>query len=492
MSCLSLTFISDFDKNLFKGIQCCKSTPFSDQSLMSFATHTTKVSRQFTYCDISDMKHQISFKRNGRGQLYLTQELGAAIHGTLPTQSIHSFNKHMYPSKSPYDVTHVPTHLNYVSGDQSICVINRNAKSNFWGNDFVDDPILEDQDTVINDCESLITDMFKYGNLANSFTFKDKKRASVRTPNIDPTSLSDEKDPSIVSISSKDSTSSRIQNKKKRKWKRFGANKTRTSKTSKSTSTHPDVLPTILVGWSTQNCHEYSSHKCTTAGNVRPALRDGNLSDASKRLLLQTIQRLLKTLPAKTCFNIDMEPDKVVMKMRKSMMCTFQKMLGGSDSYDGSFRVEGITITIPSAIGLHRDVLNCNQDGMSSVASINVNIPITDETVPPESELRKWLNENGYFTSFPVSIILYSRKMVYHHAHKMSKSLQLAKGNRLNKTINWLLLNRVGSVIDYHTSVWCNKEYINSFMTLAKKKTNSRFKGRMITTTETLDKMVSA
>ena len=107
------------------------------------------------------------------------------------------------------------------------------------------------------------------------------------------------------------------------------------------------------------------------------------------------------------------------------------------------------------------------------------------------SKLRKWLSENRYFNSFPLSILLYSRKMIYHYAQKMSQSLKLAQNNKLNKIVYWLLTKRVGLPIDYNTSVWCNKNFATMFMKAAKQKGTSRFKGQMTTTTETLDKMVS-
>ena len=170
-----------------------------------------------------------------------------------------------------------------------------------------------------------------------------------------------------------------------------------------------------------------------------PCLRDGNLSDRSKALVLECVRTVIKDLPIDHCFNVEIETDQVIMDLRKHMIASFQKLLGGSADYDGSFRIEGLTITIPSTIGFHRDSLNCNQDGMRSVLSINVKVPITERTVPKESNLGAWLNENGFTNTFPVSLIGYSRKMNYHYAGKVSKSVELAETNGLYKLVDWML-----------------------------------------------------
>lgn len=128
---------------------------------------------------------------------------------------------------------------------------------------------------------------------------------------------------------------------------------------------------------------------------------------------------------------------------------------------------------------------------MKSVVSVNVNVPINDETVPPETDLRKWLQSNGYTDTFPVSIILYSRKVVYNYAKKFQSSHSLSTENDLKKLTHWLLTNRVGSEVDYLSSVWGNDNFADEFMDRADKIKNSRFKGRQLLTTETLDKTVS-
>ena len=271
----------------------------------------------------------------------------------------------------------------------------------------------------------------------------------------------------------------------------YDVKKTRIEKKQNTNVAHPDVLPTISLGWSSTNCHEYSKNKATTAGNVKPFLNDAGMSRKSKRLLLECVKTALNTLPTEHCFNVELEPNQFVMTMHKKMIAEFQEMLGGSPHYDQSFRVEGITITIPSAIGFHHDKMNCERKGMKSVVSVNVNVPINDQTVPPATDLWKWLQSNGYTDTFQVSILLYSRKVVYNYAKKFQSSHSLSTQNDLNKLTHWLLTKRLGSEVDYLSSVWGNDNFADEFMDCADKIKNSRFKGRQLLTTETLDKTVS-
>ena len=82
--------------------------------------------------------------------------------------------------------------------------------------------------------------------------------------------------------------------------------------------------------------------------------------------------------------------------------------------------------------------------------------------------------------------------MVSFHCLKQSKSIVLSNKNKLYSLIHWVLTDRVGSEIDYESSVWCNPKFGKDFMTLATVRESSRFNGRMYLTTETLDKIVSS
>ena len=73
---------------------------------------------------------------------------------------------------------------------------------------------------------------------------------------------------------------------------------------------------------------------------------------------------------------------------------------------------EAFTIIIPLSLSAHRDVLNDSSKCMDSVIQINHSFSINDDTIPMPDDLRKWMKENGVDDMFPVSIIMYSRKVV--------------------------------------------------------------------------------
>ena len=127
------------------------------------------------------------------------------------------------------------------------------------------------------------------------------------------------------------------------------------------------ALPTISLGWSMNDAHQYSSNRSSIVGSVRPFVRDGGLSNTIKQHLLCLVKTAIASLPKECqCFNIEKEQDPFVRKTRKDMIHQFESILCGTD-HSEHFRVEGITIIIPLGLGPHRDTLNSNFEFMSSV-----------------------------------------------------------------------------------------------------------------------------
>ena len=247
------------------------------------------------------------------------------------------------------------------------------------------------------------------------------------------------------------------------------------------------------MGWSTQNSHEYKNHKCTIAGNIKPFLRDGNIPEGAKRPLSKSIKLVLSQLPIDHCFNVEKETDELVKELRKDMIAGFHEMLGGSRKYDSSFRIEGITIVIPRAIGKHMDTLNCSRPGMTTVVCISVVIPMKVATIKggKTSKLWIWLEQNSYSKSFPVNILLYTRKAVYHHCLKVAGTRRIGETDPLKDILVWAFTERIGSSVDYHNRVWNDFDFPIKFKETAKKKCTSRFGGKLMLCSEHYDKMVS-
>ena len=485
-----------------KAIGESRHAPFREQSLLCLLQETTERHKDIRFVAVPHLKIVLMIERNSEGQIYMVQGLDRSSHFTVLTKFFESLTLKNYPkidnqmiqsflqTTNPVQALLVQRNFNFVSADKNTVVINDHA-------------------SIISSATKLVTKMFTEGDLASSFSFTEKKRASSATSSPvksnlpqtqSPTALQSNDDSSMCSAtfsvgSTSSTTSTASQRKKliKKKMKARRRNKIMRSKgiVPSSPQYHPDVLPTITLGWTTQNAHEYVNNKFTTAGNIKPFLRDAGLSVSTKHSLLQCVKLVLNELPVETCFNIEKHQDPNVTNLRKEMVAKFQELLGGDSSFDPSFRIEGITIVIPLGIGNHLDKMNCGSEGMNSVVSVNVKVPISQSTVPTSSKLYNWLEAGGFTEFFPLSIILYSRKCVYQHCSKVAKSIAIAKTDDVAKILHWVLVDEVGSEYDYHSNVWCDMNFNEKFMMKAKSAKTSRFRERMVVKVESYDKTVS-
>ena len=487
----------ELDRLFSNAIQESRHAPFGEQSLLCLLQETTERQRQTPFVSVSHLKKLVMIERNPDGQIYMVQGLDRSSHFTVLTKMFEYLTVKNYPqmdndmlqsmieTTNPVQAVQVQKRFNFVSDDKRTVVINDNS-------------------SIITLATKFVTKMFTKGNLASSFTFTEKKRSSsspvtsVKTQS--PTVFESNDESSIYSatfsIGTTSSTTSNASQRKKIIRKKIRDRRMKRMKQKQCivpslSQYHPDVLPTVSLGWTTQNAHEYVNNKFTIAGNIKPFLRDGGLSVTAKDSLLQCIKVVLNELPVETCFNMENHEDPNVTKFRKNMAGKFQELLGGDSCFDSSFRIEGITIVIPLGIGNHVDKMNCGSQGMNSVVSVNVKVPITDGTVPKSTKLRNWLDAVGLKEFFPLSIILYSRKCVYQHCSKVAKSIAIAKTDDVAKILHWVLVDEVGSEYDYHSNVWCDMNYNEKFMKMAKMAKTSRFQERMVVKVESYDKTVS-
>ena len=476
-----------------------KDSKFEDQSLLCLMQSTSERQRGVQFVFAPHLSEIVMIERNCKGQIYMLQGLDRSSHFTVLSSTFPRFIEKNFPiinnpllqgitvNTNPVRALFVDKSSDFRSEDKRTIVINAGTTTS--------SPKIE---CPISSATSHIVAMFKDGNLAQAFTFLEKKRSSqgnskpfISSPPVISDNISTISSPFSVGTSGTAATCSSSHSRRMKKKKRRNRKKLKNTLSKSPEIIHPDILPTITLGWSTQNAHEYSKNKCTIAGNIRPFLRDGGLSRSSKDHLLSCIEEVLSELPSETCFNVSTETDGIQVNLRKSMMGKFKHLLGGSSLFNQSFRVEGITILIPQGIGNHCDKLNCGSPGMNTVVSINVNVPIDNDTVPKSSQLHRWLKQKGFKGSFPLSVILYSRKCVMNHCKKMADSFHFGETDEITKVLHWALTDRVGSVCDYQHSVWCNSQFAQEFLKVADKKKHSRFEGRMSTQVEAYDKMVS-
>ncbi len=463
------------DKVLDTAITSCKTKLFSEQSLFTMLEQDDKI------------KAYLTFERHFGGQIYMVQDLKNSWHCTLPTIDIKNVHDTIRATIEGCTLPflHVPKSTNYVSKHNEIVVINSDEDVPV----FTEATHKNGMSHPIKKLTSMVHQLFRAG-VADYFDYDNKKRSSQEQTD------------------SKESEKTTTRPTKRGKRKR-GSKAVQSKKSSEEAQKHvlqskhqgcsqravtvdPKALPVISLGWTTQDCNQYGSNLVTVAGNVKPFLRDANLPSKAKCIVANIVEAVLKFLPGKWAFNIEEGEDDDAVCIRLKMAADFKENLSGDRDVE-HFRVEGITILIPLSIGLHKDTLNCESQGMQSVISINCQVPMNEETIPDGkgSKLWVWLNKNGYTESFPCSIILYSRKHVYYICKKLAESKRFAEKDVLRKCVNWAFLNRVGSVTDYRSRIWNNESFPNLFKRYSKTYKTSRFKGAIWTSPACYDKTVS-
>lgn len=403
-----------------------------------------------------------SIERSSTGQIYIQQQLDSFGHCTLDTSLL---QKNIFSSefstnsetKVPY--CHIPSNTNFVSSDKRFIVINNDTKVSDLGFDSIgvtDKPIAE--------TTRIITEMYELG-LADFYTFDNKKRSSVGVGEKRKIDSADSK--MKITVHSM-------------------------HEGHKEVTIDPNSLPTITLGWSTNDCNEYSHNLSTIAGTIKPFKRDGGLPRQILLKLIELVEYVLKILPTESIFDPAECGSKNIESGRRRMMSELKEFLGG-DGDASNFRAEGIAILIPASVGFHKDSVNCNMPGMQTVLSINANIPINNRTFRSgnKSKVRQWLNLNEYNESHPCSIILYSRQPVGSYCEKVESTRLFAEKDPVRKCLAWALVDRVGSVCDYRSSIWNNNCYPKLFRKHSSIRKNSVFKSRIWKTPASYDKMVS-
>ncbi len=362
------------------------------------------------------------------------------------------------------DYLHIPKSSNYISDDSRFIVINDESTSITTKN--ID---VNFDHAPISFCTKALTEMFRQG-LSESFVFVNKKRTNS-------------------------STSTSRSNKKNRVRTKVYSNFELCSQ--RETVLDTLSLPMCTTGWSTIDCNEYSQNMSTIAGTIKPFLKDGNIPSSASRILVSIVEFLLRGLPTNHLFDNESCGDDLYVKERQMFQKRFKSLLmSGNQDYDCGdathFRVEGVTILIPSSIGIHTDDLNCEKVGMTSVLSVNCRIPMNVATITAgrTSKLWKWLDLNGYTDYFNCSIICYSRKCVGNYVDKVTSSIKLSHLDDLRRCIHWALTERVGTVVDYRSTIWNSSIFQTTFRRTKKRRTSSVFLGEYMVVPASYDKMV--
>lgn len=391
------------------------STKYSEQTLVIIETDLNEVSTiDYIFNNSKHFKRIILIERTSTSQGYTVGVLDLCPHFSLLTKDLAKFLYVLHQFKmTDTPVVFISSHVCYASEDKKIKVVNGNHNSV---------PILKS-------IHSRMIAMFKHG-IGNKFTFNDFGRGDV-----------------LKSVE---------------------------SKINKATLNDRSI-PTISIGFGTQDCTRYSSNRMTLAGNNKPYISNGGLTiDQSKEFFMLVTEVLEEDLGS-DAFKVDDLPE-INAKLRKHLHQEFaqqltQRTLQSDDVTN--FRIEGSTGIVGQRVAIHCDSENSKVIQMNNAIGLTTNIPMSLLTSSSEAQgktkfinLHKVLLERGYDPSgsFPFSNILYSKNPIDVQVEKLVKLDTIKRKNRFNDIMIWALTERINDAVDYRGTILdCDKDFCALF-----------------------------
>ena len=221
------------------------------------------------------------------------------------------------------------------------------------------------------------------------------------------------------------------------------------------------TIPTISIGFGTQDCTRYSSSRMSIEGNIKPYLSNGGLSAEESKLLFELVNSVFKDDLGKDAFLVD-DLSSEERTIRKLLHKEFAQVLAGEEIDDHRFfRIEGLTIIIGQRLAPHCDTQNSKIMSMNNAVAVTTNIPMN--TLEGNSvisngkfiDLKKTLCNRGYDMkgSFPVTSVFYSKAPIDSHVQTCVNLKKLSDRNDFNKVMIWALTERIGDEVDYRGSI---------------------------------------
>lgn len=174
--------------------------------------------------------------------------------------------------------------------------------------------------------------------------------------------------------------------------------------------------PTIHLGFTSSNAHDYKSSRQTQIGHTQPSLISSHLSGRNP----ECHQHLARTMAmANFMFNESPECFKVcegsfsptMEKFSFEFRQSFQLDNEGTDEKCKKYLNHLASTVFPNChIKLHLDTKNDKFAGYAGVVVVNLCIP-RNKNFPMSPQFSNWLDSLGYTEYFPLCIVNYSRKV---------------------------------------------------------------------------------
>ena len=192
-------------------------------------------------------------------------------------------------------------------------------------------------------------------------------------------------------------------------------------------SSNERKIPQFAGGYSNSDAKQYKDHRINQLGSYRPFLiknKMNMMSIATRREIALLICDTIKLFQNTGDFK-ETPQEEAYGSVRLQLRREFWEYMGMTDDDEASFpffHVEGFSFISEALIKFHMDTGNDPEDGFSKTYSLKTKIVITKAMakVPSMKKFMKHLHLHvgGYF---PLSLMMYSKKIVRDHVVRMNK-----------------------------------------------------------------------
>ena len=180
------------------------------------------------------------------------------------------------------------------------------------------------------------------------------------------------------------------------------------------------VIPTLTIGYSNLDCHEYKFNRISILGNIKPFIKDGGHSQACKSAYMLFTKQVMNTPICKGAFAMS-SLNASEKKFRSSLIHDFYLAMGGNSFANDKtwFLNESNANLVVQQLAPHCDTQNSQLPGLDDVLVFITHPPVkslkkkkdmsSNESLDTGStcqskksfSLHDYVKSKGYRTTFP-------------------------------------------------------------------------------------------
>ena len=191
-------------------------------------------------------------------------------------------------------------------------------------------------------------------------------------------------------------------------------------------------IPMYSGGYSNSDAHQYRHNRINQLGSTKPFLirnRMMNMDMRVRREIGLLICDTMRLFNLSGQFPIHNNTNSSTRKKMRRDLWDFMGMLESDEPKFRYFVVEGFSFISEAFIKIHMDGGNDLEEGFTNTYSLKSKVVISELILNSSSHIKKFMKalEIGTGDFFPLSLMLYSKKIVGDYARKM-ESVSLYRG----------------------------------------------------------------